>query len=1111
MDSLPGTIIDNRYQILDQLGQGGMGAVYRAEDRLNRETVALKRLIAPTSLSDPSDSDLSTNATRLALANEFQTLASLHHPHIIQVLDYGFDAERQPYFTMNLLVNAQSFITAGQGQPHDVKIRMLIQTLQALAYLHQRGVVHRDLKPDNALVTSDAGVKVLDFGLAVLHEQKRHSDGISGTIAYMAPETLQGGSVSAAVDLYAVGVMGYELFAGQHPFTILSPQQLINDILNTPPDLALLDVEDDVKFILERLLEKSPDNRYASAYDVIQDLSRTTTQPIQLQTVAIRESFLQAARFVGREKELDLLTHALDDAFEHRGSAWLVGGESGVGKSRLVDELRVRALVRGAWVLSGQGVTGGGLSYQIWREPLRQLMLSADLSDTDAGVLKQIVVDIEELLGREIPDVPELEGRDGQQRLLTAITSLFHQQQQPIVLILEDLQWVEESLEVLESLIPMMADLALLIVGSYRNDERPDLPERFPGASIIKLERFSEKGIEELSQSMLGDAGRQRHVLHLLKKETEGNVFFLVEVVRALAEQAGSLDSIANITIPHRVFAGGVEQVVRNRLKQMPAHASPLLNFAAVAGRQIDLNLLSAVKEDLDLDEWLTACSSAAVLDVMEGHWRFAHDKLRESILSGLSQDELRVLHRQVAAALETVYVDAKDDYALIIADHYEAAGESARVLEWSLRAAKHTDESYAPVTAINYYRKALALWPHSEKLAPQALVVEQLKVYERLGELLAWQSQYAEAIEAFTAMRMAAEASQDIQAQAAARYGIARTQTYQGDMRAALESATRSEELARAGGKQVELAQALWMRGWISFRLGDVQVAQELAEQVLSLSQELDQPSLMGNSLNLLGGINIMLGHYAEAATYFENALETFHKLGLRVNAMSIVNNLGWLAENRGDYQQAFARYQDALEIARETGHRDAELIFLSNLGGMRIMLGDYTTAEGELRQVINLSAVSGLGVLSETYRNLAEACLNLGKVEDAFDAAKRALELGRAVESQEYIAAAWRVLGQVAAQRKPAGNAPNGASDKSKMVEPVACFTESLRVSRDASLEAEKARTLRAWARYELARGDSGKGAGMWAEARDIFARLGAELEAQRMDDLPPYAGTR
>jgi predicted ATPase len=908
-----------------------------------------------------------------------------------------------------------------------------------------------------------------------------------------------------AVDLYAVGVMGFELFAGQHPFTITSPRQLINDILYTPADLALLDVGDEVKDILGRLLEKSPDNRYESAYDVIQDLSRTSTQPIQLQTVAIRESFLQAARFVGREKEINLLAHALDDTFEHRGSAWLVAGESGVGKSRLVDELRVRAMVRGALVLSGQGVTGGGLSYHLWREPLRQLMLSADLSDTDAGVLKPIVVDIEELLGREIPDVPELEGQTGQQRLLTTIASIFRQQRQPIVLILEDLQWVEESLEVLEALIPMIPDLALLIIGSYRNDERPDLPERLPGMSVIRLERLSDKGIEQLSQSMLGDAGRQPHVVQLLKKETEGNVFFLVEVVRALAEQAGSLDNIGYMTIPHRVFAGGVEQVVRNRLKRMPTNAIPLLNLAAVAGRQIDLNLLSAVKEDLNLDEWLTACSSAAVLDVMDGHWRFAHDKLRESILSSLREDELRVLHRQVALALETVYADAKDDYAMIIADHYEAAGESARLLEWSVRAAKHSDESYAPVTAINYYRKALALWSYSDTLAPGSLVIEQLKVYERLGELLAWQSQYAEAIESFAAMRMAAEATQDIQAQSAAWYGIARTQTYQGEMRTALESATRSEKLARAGSKPVELAQALWMRGWISFRLGNVQTAQELAEQVLAISRELNQPSLMGNSLNLLGAINSMLGHYPESATYFEDALETFQKLGLRVNAMSIVNNLGWLAENRGDYQQAFARYQDALEIARDTGHRDAEMIYLSNLGGMRVILGDYAIAEDELRQVISMSEVSGLGVLSETYRNLAEACLNLGKVEDAFGSAKRALELGRGVESQEYIASAWRVLGQVAAERKRAGISPNGASDKPEMIEAVACFTESLRVSGEASLEAEKARTLRAWARYEIAHGDADKGISMWAEAQQIFSQLGAELEAQRMQQLP------
>src|SRR5258706_2799446 len=124
--SLADKLIGNRYQIIDKLGEGGMGAVYRAQDRLSRDVIALKRLVTAMNAPGDADTDVTANATRLALANEFQTLASLHHPHIIQVLDYGFDEERQPYFTMNLLEESQPLTQAGRDQPYEFKIRLLV-------------------------------------------------------------------------------------------------------------------------------------------------------------------------------------------------------------------------------------------------------------------------------------------------------------------------------------------------------------------------------------------------------------------------------------------------------------------------------------------------------------------------------------------------------------------------------------------------------------------------------------------------------------------------------------------------------------------------------------------------------------------------------------------------------------------------------------------------------------------------------------------------------------------------------------------------------------------------------------------------------------------------
>src|SRR5205823_6661840 len=124
------------------------------------------------------------------------------------VLDYGFDDERQPYFTMMLLENASNILDAGMGQPVEVRVHLLVQILQALAYLHRRGIIHRDLKPGNILVVGDQ-VKLLDFGLSSVQGQ---GYGIapgttSGTIAYLAPEALNEGQISEASDLYAVGMI----------------------------------------------------------------------------------------------------------------------------------------------------------------------------------------------------------------------------------------------------------------------------------------------------------------------------------------------------------------------------------------------------------------------------------------------------------------------------------------------------------------------------------------------------------------------------------------------------------------------------------------------------------------------------------------------------------------------------------------------------------------------------------------------------------------------------------------------------------------------------------------------------------------------------------------
>ncbi len=1099
-------VLNNRYRLSNKLGAGGMGVVYRAFDRLQRQNVALKRVLKPASQLDVTDhAGASTTYAQVALAHEFEMLSSLRHPHIISVLDYGFDDERQAYFTMNLLEGARPITVAARDKPLEIKVALFVEMLQALVYLHRRGIVHRDLKPDNALVTAEDQVKLLDFGISIKREQIQEDSEslLSGTFAYMAPEVLQSDPANESADLYAAGIIAYEIFAGRHPYNLNEPSKIIQQILFTEINFQGLNISSGLVHVLRQLLQKSPKDRCQSAQDAIALINKAMDHASLLETSAVRDSFLQAAQFIGREKELAQLVDALTQALDGHGSTWLVGGESGVGKSRLLQEVRTQALVQGALVLNGQALAEGGLTYEVWRDPLRRLVLSTQLSDLDASVIKQIVPDISDLLGRPIPDAPELEGKAGQQRLINTIMDMFHTQPQPVVLILEDLHLADEGLDVLKQMVTLAKTMPLLIISDYRNDERPNLPTELPGTQSIVLERLSNEAIAQLSVSMLGAVGSQPNVLDLLQKETEGNVFFLVEVVRALAEEAGRLSDIGRDSLPRQVFAGGVRQIVQRRLNRVPQTAYPLLRVAALAGRQLDLNMLRGIDPSIDLENWLADCANAGVIAVANEEWRFAHDKLRIGLLDNLTDAERSPLHRQIAQTLETVYSANQNAYAANIAEHYEQSQEPARAADWYARAGGHAQLNYAPDSAIAYYRKALTYWEQEGSL-PAERNADLRNVYSGLGEMLTWQARYEEAGETYATMSHITNANGDLLGQSSAARGLAALRMYQGDFRGALDYIERAEAAARTLSANLELSKALWMRGWSLFYLGELDNALNLGEQALALSEQLDHPAQLAQSLNLMTAIHGTLGLYEQAAQECERALKIFEEIGDRGLALFQVGNLGMIEDKRGNYQSALTHYEDALKRATELGRRDAEKLYLNNIGGALVRLGAYPDAENKLLQVISLSENSKFGPLSETYRLLAEAYLGERRLSEAIVSAQRAWALGTESGVPEHIAEAWRVLGIAATESDTSVKIgdPNG---ELKAYSAPACFAESLTICESTGLKAEKAWTLRAWAKYDLKQGDSVQGTARWREAQAIFASLGAAAEAEQMATIP------
>jgi len=792
------------YEIVALLGAGGMGQVYRARDaRLDRD-VAIKVLPAALA-SDP--------VARERLRREAIAAARIDHPFICKIFDIG-ETDGLLFLVMEL-VNGETLSARLEAGPVSgpTMVAWALEMAEALDTAHARRIVHRDLKPANVMVTEQGHIKVMDFGLAKDVSAADSDPGAAVTVAaplthrfvrvgtpgYMAPEQIVGGVVDARTDIFALGVLLAEAATGVHPFRRPTLPATTTAVMSEAPvfGASIATLPMGLPSVLFRMLAKSPEARYQSMTELRGDL-------IALASTAMPTSELGGTRWaaadrigqvrrwplVARDAERAELREQLTRAVAGHGRMVLIGGEPGVGKTRLTEALLEDARDRGCMSLVGHAYeTEGAAPFLPFIE-----MLEYSSRVVPPAALRRAIGDAAPEIARLMPELrqmfpdipPALDISAEQQRRM-----LFNGYRDfvvrsaalaPIVAVLEDLHWADDStLQLLLHVAPVIASLPMLVVITYRDVEldvhRPFakaletlVRQRF--AARMPLKRLSADGVRAMLAAMSGVGDPPPSLAQIVYAETEGNPFFVEEVFQHLKEEDRLFDANgawrASMRVETFEVPEGVRLVIGRRLERLSDQARRVLATAAVIGRSFSLTLL----EDLEGDARIT---SDAVLDSVEEAERahlvaaqqsgretrylFTHELIRQTLAESLSIPRRQRLHAKIAAAIERVYASTVDRHVAAIAHHLFQAGTASdpdKTTAYLVRAAEEARTTSAPEDALRCLDQALSVWD-----APPAHVLADL--HDRRGRILRMLGRADEAIDALSRASDAWDADRDV------------------------------------------------------------------------------------------------------------------------------------------------------------------------------------------------------------------------------------------------------------------------------------------------------------------------------------------------------------